>query len=290
MRWRAAGWLSAHLPEVRGHDRIVGMVRGPSRLCGKAHGQLVNGLVFDFDQTTDGSLHSLIFLQYAKPALAPVFEHFAQPGRVIYDVGANVGIYSLWAANGVGRTGEVHAFEPVASTAALLRRFIAANGVSQVQVSEVAVSAKRGAVSLFCMPNASGRASMTAQQGTVAIDVATTTLDAYAVNHRPPSFIKVDVEGHEHEVLAGAVSLLASHRPALLLEVMQTAHSDGPAGNIVRDLRQIGYEVFDLTRHGLRVSKWPSSQNVLALDLDLIGHKDAFVELRATPFPRNQTT
>jgi len=289
-RWKAAGWLGARLPDIRGRDRIVGMVRGARRSCKPTQLRLVNGLVFNIGEASDGSVHSLFYLQYAKPALAPVFDHFADPGAVIYDVGANIGIYALWAAAGVGPAGQVHAFEPIPATAALLRQFIDANAASQVLVSEVAVGATSGVTPMFCMPHASGLASMTWRPGAVTINVDRTTLDEYLVEHDAPSLVKVDVEGHEPDVLAGGASLVLEHKPALLLEVTLPPDGDGLVRAMFASLRGVGYEVFDLTRRGLRVSEWPPSHNVLALDLSLARHRHALDELRSVRFPRNQTT
>lgn len=289
-RWRAAGWLGAHLPDVRGRDRVVGLVRG--RKAGVKPGPitLVNGLVFDAGEAVDGSIDSLCELQYRKPALAPVIEHFARPGAVIYDVGANIGLYALWAARRVGPGGQVHAFEPVAATARLLRRFVEANGATNVRVAELALGRAPGTATMFCVPGASGLASTLARPGATRTEVRCTTLDDYARGHDPPTFIKVDVEGAEPEVVAGGLGLLARSKPSLLLETNPAPGDATAASTMLETLDRLGYSVYNLTRRGLQAWCRPPTHNVLALDVARPEHRRAFEALRCVHFPRNQTT
>ena len=293
LRERAAGRLWASLPDVRGRDRLVGLVRGraPADPSRPVRGQLTNGVRFSFPEGSDGSVRALIPLQYAPPALAPVLETLLVAGDCCYDVGANIGLYALWAARLVGPAGEVHAFEPVPRTAALLASFVSQNAADNVRVVQAAVGASGGTVSLATVPGASGLAQVAA---TGEVSAPMTTLDAYARRHRPPRLVKIDVEGHEVAVLAGARELLAEQRPAVVCEVIQRnlASSGATADDVRAELARSGYEVYCLTRRGLR--PWaggthPTSDNVLALHPEVGWHRAAAEALRSRRFSRNQT-
>ena len=81
------------------------------------------------------------------------------------------------------------------------------------------------------------------------MQVEVTTLDRYCANHprRPFSFIKCDVEGHEHEVFRGARSILSEDRPDLLFECF---HAADPQCDIFSFLKSLDYEGYCFFRNG----------------------------------------
>jgi FkbM family methyltransferase len=134
-----------------------------------------------------------------------------RPGDTFADVGANIGIYTIAAAR---RGVRVTSYEPNPETAALLRRNVALNGLSdRVTVQEVAVAATAGRLTF----KSEGTLNWAARvDRTGGLDVQAATLEgAFDV-------VKIDVEGYELEVLAGAAPLLAEDesRPrAIFLEL-----------------------------------------------------------------------
>ncbi len=148
-------------------------------------------------------------------------EWLLAPGDTVVDVGASTGIYSVRAARLVGPAGRVLALEPNPAMAALARANAAANGLGQVTVQEVAASDRAERAPLFehrGRPNAYGL--VVRAPGTPSFPVATDTLDALvaAAGLERLAVLKVDVEGAEAAVLAGAASVLAAHRPAVIAE------------------------------------------------------------------------
>jgi FkbM family methyltransferase len=79
-----------------------------------------------------------------------------RPGMVVADVGANLGLYTLLAAERVGPAGRVHSFEPDPQNAALLRRNVAANVYNNVVLHEAAVADRQGVVALHRCPEHHG--------------------------------------------------------------------------------------------------------------------------------------
>ncbi len=145
-------------------------------------------------------------------------------GGVFYDVGANIGFLTVLAARVVGSTGTVYAFEPVPSNAAYVRKNALANRFAQVQIFEQAVSNRAGKGELSLAAYSGGAALSTADTppdmvGTCEVDLV--TIDELVKRHgfKRPTFVKIDVEGAELEVLEGMTTVARQHRPVILLEL-----------------------------------------------------------------------
>ena len=122
----------------------------------------------------------------------------------MYDVGAHVGTYSLLAASRVGPDGHVFAFEPLPRNLGYLERHLALNGVENCTVMDVAVSSEAGHAAFDeSVHPAMGHLGAT---GGRVITVRTVVLDDLVARGaiRPPSVIKLDIEGAEYEALRGA--------------------------------------------------------------------------------------
>jgi len=172
-----------------------------------------------------------------------------KPGGTIYDVGAHIGFFSLIAARVAGREGAVFAFEADLENAARIEEHVRKNGLTQVQVVPLAVWFKVGSLrfarsSKFSSRNQGSVAgALWGTSGVDSIQVEATTLDSYARDHRPPTLIKVDVEGSEAHVLEGAQAVLSEAKPVLLCEVHHSKHAD----EVENLLRQRGYAAEWLT-------------------------------------------
>ena len=150
-------------------------------------------------------------------------------GREAVDVGANIGAYSYPLSS---LASHVHAFEPVPELAAFISRVLPAN----VVVKNLAVSDTFAVLDLF-VPIKGGREDTTAASvmtsasdpAGVHYQVQSTTLNTLS-NH-DVGFVKIDVEGHEVNVLQGADELIAKHRPTVLIEA-----EDRHRANAVQDV------------------------------------------------------
>jgi FkbM family methyltransferase len=159
-----------------------------------------------------------------------------QPGDVMFDIGANVGFFTLFASRLVGAAGCVVSFEPLPASVAWLHRHVAENRTENVRVVEAAVSDGSGERRFAPAPsNAMGRL---AAEGTLHVSVV--TLDDFTVDGlRAPDLLKIDVEGEEVAVLRGATRLLERRRPTL---VVATHGIDAYRGTLAL-LREYHYEV-----------------------------------------------
>jgi len=145
-------------------------------------------------------------------------------GMTFYDLGANMGFFSLIAARLVGNNGQVISFEADPEIALRLRENLARNQMTHAQVEQKAVWSEPSTVSFIRVdPNTSpdrglGHVSAgSSDAGTITVEAV--SLDDYAASHPAPDFVKCDVEGAELQVFQGAAKLLATKRPILLVEM-----------------------------------------------------------------------
>lgn len=146
------------------------------------------------------------------------FSNALKRGDVVYDVGANVGIYSLCASSGVGSYGGVYAFEPLERNLRYLRKHLALNNLQNCTVLESAVCDKAGTLSFSAADWSSSMARLSSDG---EIKVPSTTLDICIYGEkrfRPPNVIKIDVEGAELKVLSGAARAICESHPMIFLE------------------------------------------------------------------------
>jgi FkbM family methyltransferase len=164
-------------------------------------------------------------------------------GSVFYDVGANVGIYSLLSSLLVGN-GKVYAFEPVPRNLAYLRRHLKLNHARNVEILPLAISDKIGQAQFEIEP--SGLMGHLAGEGSLA--VATATLDSLAESGTiaSPDFIKMDIEGAELSALRGASFIFQRYRPVLFL----ATHGCDVERECRKLLESWDYEVEEIGKNG----------------------------------------
>ena len=182
-------------------------------------------------------------------------------GMVVFDVGANIGIYSLLSARSVGSAGCIHAFEPTPFVANRLRDNVRLNKFQNIIVNQVALSDQVGATE-FYVHEEDDRSSLGAVS-TKTITVQTITLDEYVQRARIPhiDLMKIDVEGAEVKVLRGAQALLSRRdAPAMMLEFNPSALAlMGTSDNeLAALLSGYGYKLEVIAQHD-------GYQNVIAI-------------------------
>ena len=163
------------------------------------------------------------------PLLLRFAQRYVKPGHVVWDIGANVGLFSLAAASRAGPSGRVVSVEPDAGVANLLLRSVAVpnDARAPVQVLCAAVGQHLGIGELH-IAKRSRSSSFTVGQGSTTTggvseirSVITITLDWLLCHFPPPHVLKIDVEGAEVEVLRGAEQVLTQECPVILCEVFR---------------------------------------------------------------------
>lgn len=183
----------------------------------------------------------------AKPELR-VMKSLVDPRRKSVDVGANIGVHTYFLARW---SQHVYAYEPNPALRSYLQRSCARN----VTVSTTALSDRAGQATLT-IPLVSNQAvdpyasldervaRLSASDGETQHHVVETRpLDVFG--HADIGFIKIDVEGHEAAVIAGATETLHRERPTLLVEIVQR-HNRGEIRDVFDQVLRLGYEGYFL--------------------------------------------
>ena len=167
-------------------------------------------------------------------------------GGVVYDVGANAGFFTLIAARLVGPAGRVFAFDPAPENCESISEQVELNGYAPFCTAvQKAVGGKAGRATFSFDASGSTTGHLGgAQGGERSVEVEVTTLDDAAAAYGAPTFIKLDVEGAEGDVMAGARRLLSSGaaRPAWLIEL----HNPQCDADVRRHLAAAGYQFFEV--------------------------------------------
>lgn len=191
---------------------------------------------------------------HRKDSVSAAVDRAVGVGDAVVDVGASWGLFTAHLARKVGPTGLVDAFEPNPINARALKA--AGAGIGNVRVHHVAVSDKAGHAELH-VPRVHRR-SVTAQGSLQShswgpsaqkISVPLVSLDEALPAGREPTFVKIDVEGHELEVLRGAERTLAG-LPTVMIEVEQR-HLDFDMTKVLDHLAEFGFDMHAIGKHGL---------------------------------------
>lgn len=231
---------------------------------------LSNGIKIAVCDQRDFLQRNLYYLRGYSLEEQALIASYLQPGDTFIDVGANIGVFSLMAAEKVGPTGSVVAFEPASDTSARLWENVELNGFEdRITILQCALADEKGELALFdsdVEANDLGKRSFF-QHGkaieTVPVRVFDELVaDGTVVLNKPVGALKIDVEGAELLVLEGMRNFLKQHKPkVVLVESLESQLSW--AGTGLRDLENF------FSQHGYR--KLPGTAD------DKKPYDDAFV-------------
>lgn len=156
--------------------------------------------------------------------------------RVAIDVGANNGLYSYYLAR---HADAIKAFEPQPSLCDMLRAW----NHPKVETFNAGLSDKCGSMTLHVPRDGKGKglaplASFRKLPNSIEYPVPVMRLDD--LSFKDVDFIKIDVEGHEAEVLRGASKTIQENKPMLLVEIEQR-HLERPIADSFREIEGLGY-------------------------------------------------
>lgn len=214
-------------------------LRLPLRLLPKGKSVPIIGTAAGGRRWILGSGPHSCWLGLNERAKRKVFSNVVRPGDVVFDVGANVGSYTILASVLVGAKGYVVAFEPAPLNVTYLREHVRLNNLTNVQVVESAIARESGTVRFYLDPDrVKGRIM---EHGTSTVK-AMSIDGAVSLLMRKPNCIKIDVEGAEVDVLRGAEETLRTIRPALFI----ATHGSVQDAECRQLLRDAGYRVQQL--------------------------------------------
>ncbi len=221
--------------------------------------------------------HAYLFGEF-EPANTAVFKALIRPGDVCFDVGACFGFYTCAFAKWGAR---VYAFEPLPSSFALNTETVQLNGCqSAVKNFNCGLGERAGTLRVYAFKNLSdGHASLSdlGRDDAVPHECPITTLDDFCAGQgiERISFLKMDVEGFEYEVLKGGQKILSrADAPIVHFEVNANCvrHRNLDPNNIVSLLTSYGYvEFIQISRYG----GWRKAPDRLPVaDYDYVAFKE----------------
>jgi len=198
----APAWVAAH-PALRDSriDKIASttvQLASQEVLVKTPYGRLI------VPAEDDVLLTALLDTGVLEPGTTTVMTQLIREGDLVVDVGANIGLLTLPAAQRVGTTGSVLAFEPLPRLADVLRRSMYLNGVSD-RVSVVAAACgDQSGIATMHAAKILGHSSLLPLEGEVrTLEVPLCTLDESVPEHTRVSLVKIDAEGYELPVWRG---------------------------------------------------------------------------------------
>jgi FkbM family methyltransferase len=147
---------------------------------------------------------------------------FVKKGDTVIDVGGNLGFFVLILNDLVGDAGKIYSFEPSKRLSQKLASTIKINNLENVSVVNLALGDSEGITTLHYNPKQSGLSSIVSdfESGSFSEEIKITTLDNFSANlSGRVSFIKIDTEGYEPQVLRGAEELIKRDRPTIYIEL-----------------------------------------------------------------------
>lgn len=195
-------------------------------------------------------------------------KQFVRRDDTFFDVGANIGVYTLLASQLVGEGGLVHSFEPLTDANELLRSNVKLNQCKNVTINPVAVGEENGEVPIYINAQNALSSLGNTNRGKIikSQTVQVLTLDTYAKNAgiSKIDFLKIDVEGFEGHVLRGAEKLIAAS-PNLVVMSELAKKNFAPLGFSVKDvldwMRKQGFDIWMIGNQTLKL--YPVSEGMV---------------------------
>ncbi|KPL16475.1 MAG: hypothetical protein AMS26_04510 [Bacteroides sp. SM23_62] len=181
-----------------------------------------------------------------------------------YDIGANIGFYSLMGAK-INETLKVTGFEPATGPSFYFNENVRLNNLNNIITEKLALSHKEGEIEFYEVKNPkykylqfnlAGEGNTGSKTSTKIFEikkVKTTTLDKYVQDNEADSIglIKIDTEGNEHLILENAVNVLSNMKPIIICETLFNTIEQ----NLEKLMGSYGYEFYNHIDSGLKKVK-----------------------------------
>jgi len=228
------------------------------------HRQEINGILFEFDFDFDPVIKYMYWGTYETHIIA-LIKKFLRPGDVFVDVGANIGYISAIALGVLGKSGQVHSFEPVPQYFNRLKKIAELNKEYDIVVNQCALSDRAGTAKIDisnCQNigwNTMVPDFMHKDTAKETIEIETCTLDRYTKEKelKKIALIKIDTEGFEFPVLMGLKSYFEenAHRPVIICEIAPASYPllGYSLKQLSEYMEKYGYRAFDAVNNDVEI-------------------------------------
>ena len=181
-----------------------------------------------------------------------MLQNILNPGMKILDIGANIGYYAIMEAKVIGPSGKVIAIEPMLPNIEMLRKNLTLNSVTNIEVVHGAVSESTGTGEMYMSTHSNLHTfhrdgSAFDYLDATPVEVPTMTLaDAASKSNNEVDLIRMDVEGHEVEILGQLVDLVKNDviTPRVIFETHLTRYKkENDFVPVLQNLFSLGYAV-----------------------------------------------
>ncbi|MEM6641973.1 MAG: FkbM family methyltransferase [Bacteroidota bacterium] len=189
-----------------------------------------------------------------------IFEKLINKINIFYDVGANIGLYSIVAGK-VNTSVAIYSFEPSVGPHHYLEKNIRLNKLNNVKLEKMALGAFDGRLKFsevlnskytYLKHNLAGEGNSSQKKSDKLFqdfEVEVTTIDTYVTVHKHKiDLIKIDTEGTEHLILQGAINTIKKMRPIIIGETLYNLIE----AELEKTLKPLGYQFFNHTEAGLK--------------------------------------
>ena len=261
---------------------IKGLAKKISKVPNVRHTVIRRGIKYQLDITDP--MDRIIYYTGVHEGLITKFLHgMVRPGFTCFDVGANLGYYTLFFSNLVGPHGEVHGFEPCPEEFSRLQKNLSLNNLPVARLHQIALSDSTGKIGITGKKRG-GLTRIGSSVDEVVHEVQCSTLDEFMKSHRITrlDILKVDIDGAEVKFLRGGLATISQHMPIIIIELNPKALN--VFGNNVFEINEmlsrVGYVFYKPHRRGLRsLHRMPTTGNhvdAVALPGKLYHLKDDF--------------
>lgn len=196
------------------------------------------------------SLHSSEFkclIGTYEPETQGVFEKYIKANDIVYDIGANVGYFSLLASFLTGKKGRVYSFEPIKDNMDTLTKHVTLNNINNIKGYNYAIADCNKIIKFTNSENKSANTYICNSPMfdiSPTIDIQARSLDSLFLEDKlmPPDFIKIDIEGAEFDALKGAQYIIKKYYPVIYVSTHEN-HLKGVEYACKLFLMNLNYEL-----------------------------------------------
>lgn len=247
----------------------------------------INGIIFNIDLELDSAMLHMYFGSY-QYKLINLMRRFLGEGDTFIDIGANVGYISACALGFVGKSGNVHAFEPVPKYFARLKKIHEDNPDYNLHLNSLAVGEYEGKakIAVTNLPNIGWNTmvpdfmSKDTISEEIEINVIRLTDYLYANDIHNMRFVKIDTEGFELPIMKGFQKYLFKIKelPIIVIEIAPSAYSklNSTCSELADLMSKLGYvsKTLDCI-HTVQIDQLDQTTDVLFIPKSIAQHPAA---------------
>ncbi len=217
----------------------------------------MRGVVIPFDFQRDEQLQKIMYMGLYELGVTDIMRRVLKEGDILIDAGANIGYHTALGAGFVGKTGIVHAFEPVPEYFEKLKVLAEQNKGYQIILNQCALGQTTGRAQMYQIRTHRGTRTfgtgsmfqgwLSNEHTEAVIKVPVMTLDGYVREHnlQKVKLLKIDVDGFEFPLLKGAEQFLKIECPVIICEISHPIYA------------RLGCKVDDLLYYMANLSYFP---------------------------------